>query len=694
MTHNGEKLTHDLIKNSNSGGQQLLCNRETENKTSSNNENDNPPTTHENVTKLTKRIIGSVRLPTYVDSSLLRYYSLPDVDQKTLVSILWQLCESHPQITFAPTLFPIVALFLHKHDQENTYQNVCKLLQKNQLAARDRQFKRILMPTTRLEHVRDVIVLIKLCTKFGIFAPIFMRELVREERRFLARLESSSASNNNGGHNTSSSYLDGCHASFTSSGRRRSSTSSARFRSTQPIPFRNQPASNGNTPSHDNNNNNNTTTTIKIEENELDEFDCSHNAQTISEHLQQDNLPVFDTPFFDWYQWIFVALPLTYCMRILDCWLVDGQKFLYQIALAILSRFRQSCDSPVILESDKMFQFCTKLETILEPKGGVEQLIKEAKSLKRISTVRIAKASRKAEAKAGLIVESLMRKNNLSMNHHGHKGHYLKQPREDMLNHIIISSRIAPRSFKSSIVDNFDLLDDLWQYIPERAAVKTVEVVFNSNNDGTSLQTFFSRVDPYEETMIIIRTIKNEVFGSYCSSSWSLRKNQAQSAAKKSYYFGNGETFLFTLQPKFSVYLWVGKTEQHDRHHDQHYNQHDYHTANANQNHSGQQFPNENVQLTKDSTATTRKDLLSNHPSESHYQHKHRDSVSDMISTQLFMSATSQELIIGSGNGSFGLWLDADLTRGKTDHCRTFNNHPLCADKDFTCKDVEVLAFA
>jgi len=612
-----------------------------------------------------------VRLPTYVDSSLLRYYSLSETAQKTAVSILWQLCESHPQITFAPTLFPIVALFLHKHDQEYTYQTICKLLQKNQLAARDRQFKHILMPTTRLEHVRDVIVLIKLCTKFGIFAPFWMRDLVREERKFLANLESSIAANNASNH-SSSDDLDVYNQSFTSSSSTSARRRSSRFRSSSRQQHGNM--SNGNSPSHDSNSN--SSNNINNSSNNSDR----HNSdlQTISE--RQNSLPIFDTPFFDWYKWIFVALPLNYCLRILDCWLVDGQKFLYQLAIAMLARFRQSCSSPLSLEPDRMFQFCSKLESVLESRGGVERLIKEAKSLKRISTVRIAKASRKAEAKASLIVESLMRKDsqNFKLSYkRGQKANYIKQPQEDMLSNIIISSRIAPRSFKSSIVSNFDLLDDLWQYIPERAAVKTVEVVFNSNNDGTSLQTFFSRVDPYEETIIIIRTIKNEVFGSYCSSSWSLRKNQAQSAAKKSYYFGNGETFLFTLQPRFSVYLWVGKTELEN---------------NYNQLTIDNDSSQSQIQKTNDLKDTNEE--LNSRMQVPEYRPRHRDSVSDSVSTQLFMSATSQELIIGSGNGSFGLWLDADLTRGKTDHCRTFNNKPLCADKDFTCKDVEVLGFA
>jgi len=61
-------------------------------------------------------------------------------------------------------------------------------------------------------------------------------------------------------------------------------------------------------------------------------------------------------------------------------------------------------------------------------------------------------------------------------------------------------------------------------------------------------------------------------------------------------------------------------------------------------------------------------------------------------SSQLFMSANHKQLIVGSGGGN-GLWLDEDLTKGKSESCDTFRNKPLCATGDFTCSVVEVIAF-
>lgn len=61
-------------------------------------------------------------------------------------------------------------------------------------------------------------------------------------------------------------------------------------------------------------------------------------------------------------------------------------------------------------------------------------------------------------------------------------------------------------------------------------------------------------------------------------------------------------------------------------------------------------------------------------------------------SSQLFMAADNKMISVGSGNG-VGLWIDEDLTRGKTEKCDTFNNKALCENGDFTCSIIEVIGF-
>ncbi|KAM4632744.1 nuclear receptor coactivator 7 isoform 1-T2 [Polymixia lowei] len=47
----------------------------------------------------------------------------------------------------------------------------------------------------------------------------------------------------------------------------------------------------------------------------------------------------------------------------------------------------------------------------------------------------------------------------------------------------------------------------------------------------------------------------------------------------------------------------------------------------------------------------------------------------------------------GGGGGHLGLWLDAELYRGTTTTCATFNNQPLSAQQDFNIHSVEVWTF-
>lgn len=57
----------------------------------------------------------------------------------------------------------------------------------------------------------------------------------------------------------------------------------------------------------------------------------------------------------------------------------------------------------------------------------------------------------------------------------------------------------------------------------------------------------------------------------------------------------------------------------------------------------------------------------------------------------LFMAGGSDCLIIGGGGGP-ALYIDGDLNRGRTGHCDTFNNQPLCSE-NFLIAAVEAWGF-
>uniref|UniRef100_A0A8C7YVH3 Nuclear receptor coactivator 7 n=1 Tax=Oryzias sinensis TaxID=183150 RepID=A0A8C7YVH3_9TELE len=58
-----------------------------------------------------------------------------------------------------------------------------------------------------------------------------------------------------------------------------------------------------------------------------------------------------------------------------------------------------------------------------------------------------------------------------------------------------------------------------------------------------------------------------------------------------------------------------------------------------------------------------------------------------------FVKGDIDSLHMGGGGGHLGLWLDADLFRGTTTRCATFNNQPLSFQQDFSIHSLEVWAF-
>ncbi|OTF82174.1 hypothetical protein BLA29_007705 [Euroglyphus maynei] len=115
-------------------------------------------------------------------------------------------------------------------------------------------------------------------------------------------------------------------------------------------------------------------------------------------------------------------------------------------------------------------------------------------------------------------------------------------------------NRIAPRKFKSSIL-SWNQLDVLWEWLPDTIYIKEPLIAFCSDENGNSLRTFYSLCGDNEPTIILIKTIKNQIFGAFCSSSWSKRlegNNRGQ-------FFGTGQTFLFSIYPRIVKYDWVGK---------------------------------------------------------------------------------------------------------------------------------------
>jgi len=60
---------------------------------------------------------------------------------------------------------------------------------------------------------------------------------------------------------------------------------------------------------------------------------------------------------------------------------------------------------------------------------------------------------------------------------------------------------------------------------------------------------------------------------------------------------------------------------------------------------------------------------------------------------QLFVQGTGDSLIVGAGDGHFGLFIDSNLYQGRSQRCATYNNEPLANPGDFVIKAFECWTF-
>jgi len=60
---------------------------------------------------------------------------------------------------------------------------------------------------------------------------------------------------------------------------------------------------------------------------------------------------------------------------------------------------------------------------------------------------------------------------------------------------------------------------------------------------------------------------------------------------------------------------------------------------------------------------------------------------------QLFIQGTAESLIIGAGEGHFGIFVDSNLYKGRSQSCSTYQNEPLAPKGDFIIKTMECWTF-
>ncbi|KAI4879817.1 hypothetical protein NFI96_030621, partial [Prochilodus magdalenae] len=103
--------------------------------------------------------------------------------------------------------------------------------------------------------------------------------------------------------------------------------------------------------------------------------------------------------------------------------------------------------------------------------------------------------------------------------------------------------------FCSSVVSETEMRV-VWAWIPERFALFSPVRLFSTADHGRSLTSFYSRVEGHEPTVLLLKTVDEEVCGAFLSSDWTLRNRDG----RRRQFFGTEECFVFTLRPGMERY--------------------------------------------------------------------------------------------------------------------------------------------
>ena len=160
-----------------------------------------------------------------------------------------------------------------------------------------------------------------------------------------------------------------------------------------------------------------------------------------------------------------------------------------------------------------------------------------------------------------------------------------------------------------------------------------------------------------------------------------MGRNGVNQTSGKNKFFGTGETFLFKLQPIVAYYPWVGAQDS-------------VKLSNGFAASNKRQPNDSNLATIAESAGSTNLPASQeNGSSNGNLVNNNNLAIKSVpANCQMFMCGEPKYICIGSGDGN-ALWLDENLSRGRSERCLTFDNEPLVEKCDFICGNVELIGF-
>ncbi|XP_071949530.1 GTPase-activating protein skywalker-like [Antedon mediterranea] len=226
----------------------------------------------------------------------------------------------------------------------------------------------------------------------------------------------------------------------------------------------------------------------------------------------------------NWIWIIFEDLPFSHLVRIIDCFLVEGLKVLYRVGLALADSYKKATGAKK--SNDLMSSIREHARNIPE---SPKQLLKAAFQFRGFSRATIRSIQSKNQVKV---------RNKLSE---------LQSPQR-LGHNVTVATQI-----NSNIISHSQL-QGLWKWLPERIALLKPKLIFSTSEHGYSLISLYNQCQETEPLLLLVKSVKQEIFGAYLSTNLEERNNKERKLA----FFGTGECFLFSLVPEQEKYGWVG----------------------------------------------------------------------------------------------------------------------------------------
>ncbi|KAI8816293.1 uncharacterized protein EV422DRAFT_488951, partial [Fimicolochytrium jonesii] len=250
-------------------------------------------------------------------------------------------------------------------------------------------------------------------------------------------------------------------------------------------------------------------------------------------HLTELHSTSPDPVWADWLTTMLIGhIPQPALWRLLDAFVLEGWKALFRFAAGMLM-----CQRDVLLAQPDLGH----VNALLTPENPIftppTVLLKQAESITvSRSDVRKLKDHHKTLAA-------------ISHDDHISESQYRYQRG---LPKLISSSTSTPTS--SSVLTDEHWIA-LWSWIPPAKRVESLELVFTTKEHGTHSANLFRRCEGRAPMILVVETLKGEVFGAYLSARWPSGEEEGG----RGEWFGNGETFLFSLVPYAKLYPWIGR---------------------------------------------------------------------------------------------------------------------------------------